>query len=89
VGGGGGAWENLHESISFQTTHSEERNRTSSTLRVVAYLFAVHVTNLSVAQTTQQQIELVPQPAYGNHTITAKQQRNTNTHRTRAIQPMK
>jgi len=32
---------------------------------------------------------LVPQPAYGYHTITAKPQRNTNTHRTRAMQPMK
>jgi len=32
---------------------------------------------------------LVLQPAYGYHTITAKPQRNTNTHRTRAIQPMK
>jgi len=31
---------------------------------------------------------LVPQPAYGSHTTTAKPQRN-NTHRTRAIQPMK
>ena len=31
----------------------------------------------------------VPQPAYGYHTTTAKPQRNTNTHRTRAIQPMK
>ena len=31
---------------------------------------------------------LVPQPAYGYHTTTAKPQRNTNTHRTRAIQPM-
>jgi len=29
------------------------------------------------------------QPAYGYHTTTAKPQRNTNTHRTRAIQPMK
>jgi len=28
-------------------------------------------------------------PAYGYHTTTAKLQRNTNTHRTRAIQPMK
>ena len=28
---------------------------------------------------------LVPQPAYGNHTNTVKPQRNTNTHRTRAI----
>jgi len=27
--------------------------------------------------------------AYGYHTTTAKPQRNTNTHRTRAIQPMK
>ena len=33
--------------------------------------------------------ELVPQPAYGYHTTTAKPQSNTNTHRTRAIQPMK
>ena len=32
---------------------------------------------------------LVPQPAYGYHTTTAKPQRNTNTHRTRAIQPIK
>ena len=32
---------------------------------------------------------LVPQPAYGYHTTKAKPQRNTNTHRTRAIQPMK
>ena len=32
---------------------------------------------------------LVPQPAYGYHTTTAKPQRNTITHRTRAIQPMK
>ena len=28
-------------------------------------------------------------PAYGYHTTTAKPQRNTNAHRTRAIQPMK
>jgi len=32
---------------------------------------------------------LVPQPAYGYHTTTAKPQRNTNTHPTRTIQPMK
>jgi len=32
---------------------------------------------------------LVLQPAYGHHTTPAKPQRNTNTHRTRAIQPMK
>jgi len=32
---------------------------------------------------------VVLQPAYGYHTITAKPQCNTNTHRTRAIQPMK
>jgi len=28
-------------------------------------------------------------PAYGYHTTTAKPQSNTNTHRTRAIKPMK
>ena len=28
-------------------------------------------------------------PAYGYHTTTEKPQRNTNTHRIRAIQPMK
>jgi len=28
-------------------------------------------------------------PTYGYHTTTAKPQGNTNTHRTRAIQPMK
>jgi len=32
---------------------------------------------------------LVLQPAYGYHTTPAKPQRNTNTHRTRTIQPMK
>ena len=32
---------------------------------------------------------LVPQPAYGYHTTPAKPQHNTNTHRTRAIQPLK
>jgi len=32
---------------------------------------------------------LVLQPAYGYHTTPAKPQRNTNTHRTRATQPMK
>jgi len=32
---------------------------------------------------------LVLQPASGYHTTPAKPQRNTNTHRTRAIQPMK
>ena len=31
----------------------------------------------------------VLQPASGNHTTLAKPQSNTNTHRTRAIQPMK
>jgi len=29
------------------------------------------------------------QPAYGYHTTPAEPHRNTNTHRTRAIQPMK
>jgi len=32
---------------------------------------------------------LVPRPAHGYHTTTAKPQPNTNTHRTRSIQPMK
>ena len=32
---------------------------------------------------------LVLQHAYGYHTTPAKTQRNTNTHRTTAIQPMK
>jgi len=35
------------------------------------------------------QAEAVHQPAYGYHTTPAKPPRNTNTHRTRAIQPMK
>ena len=35
------------------------------------------------------QAEAVLQPAPGYHTTPAKPQRNTNTHRTRAIQPMK
>ena len=38
----------------------------------------------------RMQVEaLVPPPAYGYHTTPAKQQCNTNTHRTRAIQPTK
>jgi len=32
---------------------------------------------------------LVPQPAYGYHTTTAIPQRNSNTDRTRSMQPMK
>jgi len=35
------------------------------------------------------QVEAVLQPASGHHTTPTKPQRNTNTHRTRAIQPMK
>ena len=34
-------------------------------------------------------LKVVLQPASGYHTIPAKPQRNTNTHGTRAIQPMK
>ena len=37
----------------------------------------------------RMQVEAVPQSAYGYHTTTAKPQRNTNTHRTKATQPMK
>jgi len=37
----------------------------------------------------RMQAEAQLQPAYGYHTTPAKPQRNTNTHRTRAIQPMK
>jgi len=38
----------------------------------------------------QMQAEaLMLQPAYGYHTTPAKPQRNTNTHRTRAIRPLK
>jgi len=37
----------------------------------------------------RMQAEALFQPAYGYHTTPAKPQRNTNTHRTRAIQPMK
>jgi len=34
-------------------------------------------------------VSVVLQPAYGYHTTIATLQRNTNIHRTRAIQPMK
>jgi len=37
----------------------------------------------------RMQAEALLQPAYGYHTTPAKSQRNTNTHRTRAIQSMK
>jgi len=37
----------------------------------------------------RMQAEALLQPAYRYHTTPAKPQRNTNTHRTRAIQPMK
>jgi len=37
----------------------------------------------------RMQAEAVPHPAYGYRTTTAEPQRNTNTHRTRAMQPMK
>jgi len=38
---------------------------------------------------TRMQAEAVLQPASGYHTTPAKPQSNANTHRTRAIQPMK
>jgi len=37
----------------------------------------------------RMQAEVLLQPASGYHTTPAKPQRNTNTHRTKAIQPMK
>jgi len=37
----------------------------------------------------RMQAEVVLQPAYGYHITPAKPHRNTNTHRTRTIQPMK
>ena len=37
----------------------------------------------------RMQTQALLHPAYGYHTTPAKTQRNTNTHRTRAIQPMK
>jgi len=37
----------------------------------------------------RMQAEVVLQPASGYHTTPAEPQGNTNTHRTRAIQPMK
>jgi len=37
----------------------------------------------------RMQGEALTQPAYGYHITTAIPQRNSNTHRTRAIQPMK
>ena len=40
-------------------------------------------------QAEAQVPEVVLQPASRYHTTSAKPQRNTNTHRTRAIQPMK
>jgi hypothetical protein len=54
--------KNLHESLTYQRTHSEERHRTSTRLHVVVYVVAVHVTNLSVAQTTQYQMVRRPVP---------------------------
>ena len=44
---------------------------------------------ISLFNASMQAEALVPQPAYGYHTTTAKPQRNTNTHRTKAIQLMK
>ena len=44
---------------------------------------------VGVACGIRMQAEAMPQPAYGYHTTTAKPQGNTNTHRTRSIQPMK
>jgi len=38
---------------------------------------------------SEAEAEALSQPAYRYHTTPAKPQRNTNTHRTRAIQPMK
>ena len=50
---------------------------------------SVHHQEFTTVHTTGICQALVLRPAYGYHTTPAKPQRNTNTHRTRAIQPMK
>ena len=55
----------------------------------IALVQCVLVLRCDLAVVVWYPYALVPQPAYGYHTTTAKPQRNTNTHRTRAIQPMK
>jgi len=50
----------------------------------------INTTDFEVHQRKYQRCSrVVPQPAYGYHTTTAVPQRNTNTHHTRSIQPLK
>jgi len=49
----------------------------------------INIRNMLSTCGIRMQVEALLQPAYWYHTTTAKPQRNTNTHRTRAIQPMK
>ena len=55
----------------------------------VELFHGLYCSGVCVCGIRMQAEALVFQPVSGYHTIPAKPQRNNNTHRTRAIQPMK
>ena len=92
---------NVRESYVYWTVHHLDslvkRDQLDVTCFIISLFNAQHVSdvNTSILRSlrlyvlSMQAEALVPQPAYGYHTTTATPQRNTNTHRTRSIQPMK
>ena len=55
----------------------------------LAFLFHYLMLNMFRMLIRPSSVVVVLQPASGYHTTPAKPQSNTNTHRTKAIQPMK
>ena len=71
-----------------------KRDQLDVTCFIISLFNAQHVSDVNTSFLRSLRlicwvISLVLQPAYGYHTTTAKPQCNTNTHQTRAIQPMK
>ena len=66
-----------------------KRDQLDVTCFIISLFTAQHVSDVNTSILRMQAEALVLQPAYGYHTTPAKPQRNTNTQRTRTIQPMK
>ena len=69
------------------TTYHQHTSNQSNTTHEIMQQISRKLLRMEVL--TSETEALVPQPAYGYHTSPTKPQCNTNTHRTRAIQPMK
>ena len=75
----------------FNAQHVSDVNTSIlRSLRLICWVISWVVFSFGCIQCfSRMQAEALFQPAYGYHTTPAKPQRNTNTHRTRAIQHMK